>query len=93
MEFDVEKTAIGGELRFNGCEIHVSPAAIKVSMWEYLQRLTPVLFQESGVRTGMKRRTKKRNRHTQYDVLGRRSYTPSVNGSIQDATTIGRHQS
>lgn len=41
-EFQVGKTAIGGLFRFNGCEIDVGRDAVELSMWDYIEKLSPV---------------------------------------------------
>lgn len=41
-EFKVGKTTIGGVFRFNGCEVDMGNEAIELSMWDYIEKLTPL---------------------------------------------------
>lgn len=38
-EFTVGKVSIGGTFRFIGCEIDIGDKIVKISMWDYLDRI------------------------------------------------------
>lgn len=61
-EFEVGNTAIGGNFRFNGCEIEVGCDAIEISMWGYLEKLSPIQISRSRNKQRDERVTKEEER-------------------------------